>query len=268
MAIYSAVAFVAAVLSPLSVEAGFLPGFSGNSVMGMPGASGDATVSFSVYETTDSDWTNDFGVPFQSAITALGGTSLVSDASYVFFYQVVNTNPNPSANDPLSNFRVSSASEFNSFGTVNGFVFNDADGAVGPTTNPSLGSSASPIDMVLDGVPSESGVVPSGSGFAANGSAVGAPGITASYLSSVDELRFTLPSVAPNAYTSILFATVSGNFTIPPVVYGKGMSLDGVATYGDIPTPTPVPAGLALLFTGLPGVLGMFFWRRKQAVAA
>ncbi len=94
-------------------QAGWVPGFTGNSQfeLGYNGPTADGVVSFAVWDNAGGDtWDVDLGVePNRMKINVLGqqdiGT-LHGDAPYIYFYQVVNTDPDTSSEDVLSEFQV------------------------------------------------------------------------------------------------------------------------------------------------------------------
>ncbi len=96
----------------------------------------DSTVSFSVYDNTDlGNWTTELGLP---AVPLMPFSSVVdTNAPYVFFYEVVNTDPLPQLEDTLVNFNVAvetkppigswfGPSPYSSGGYIPGYVFTNA----------------------------------------------------------------------------------------------------------------------------------------------
>jgi hypothetical protein len=68
--------------------------------------------------------------------------------------------------------------------------------------------------------------------------------------------------IDPGDWSSVVFFTVD----IGDATYREASLTDGGNAFGDLPTATPVPAGLALLLTGLPGLAGLgLVLRRKES---
>lgn len=253
-------------VASVSAQAGWVPLANGNSQFGPPSDPADGIVSFAVWETgANTDWVTELGLG--SVVSPLMGT-VDTDAAFVYFYQVTNNNPSGELNDhSLSLLMVpeSAPGVYTSAGYLAGTVFDDGS-PVGPTTNIALGTDVSPADVTGDETPS---VYQVPVGFAAGTVGAGAKAPTGAQV--VNDLlpphdpylQFTLNLLGPDQYTTVMFATSNNS-----PVYKIGQLQDGLRAGGDVPAPTPVPAGLALLFTGLPGVLGLCFWRRKQEVVA
>lgn len=260
---------------PSLANAGFLAGFSGNSQFGPPPAAADAAVSFSVYENTDGDWTDDADfAAFTPASGPFFSGSIDATAKYVYLYQVINNNPtDPEKGLSLLLIPESSPGIYTSFGYIDHAVFEDADGGVGPATNVALGDDREPTglpsDTPGDGVPSD---------FETPLGFLGDLGATnprkgeilsdsvffgASVASPINVLQFTFELLS-GGYTTLLFATSN---SAPKITRAEVQ--DGTPrSAGDIAVPTPEPGTLLLALAGLPVGLVKLMRRRRARHAA
>ena len=274
--IVAAIALIAA-LPSASVQAGWVGSgyseFIDNTAL--PGVSdaptADGTVSFAVWENTDGDWTNDFGAAFDTAVTGFGGVD--SAANFVYFYQIVNTDL-VSPESTLNRFFVDVDQQDNvtSFGRVSGFVFNDGS-AVGPTTNVELGAAVSDPDReALNGLASR--VETGGAATAAfSQDASGVDAVSGSRATfelpagtQHQAIRFSFAdSILAPGFSTIVFLTAHGSPTL------RSARLDdGANSFNEVLSPTPLPAGVSLLFAGVlsMGGLGVCLRRRTSASQA
>jgi hypothetical protein len=192
----------------------------------------------------------------------------------VFFYQVVNTNPGLDAEDPLEDLEIPvlPGALITSVGFLADMVFVDpflGGGAVGPAANVALGPDVGLPETILaglggDGIPSSFGFAPSG--FVDSSTATG----TAAFDPTMGTLTGSMvefnwgdpPMIGAGLWSSVVFFTAD----IGSATYREATLTDAGATFGDLPTATPVPAGLALLLTGLPGLAGLgLVLRRKES---
>ena len=257
--------------SASTAQAGFSSGFTGHTVFGVPDPGADGVVSFSVYTPEDADWTDDFGAGFDGGVTAVGNP-VDADAGLVFFYEVVNTNPAGNPNDALERFTAATGfTHVSSFGYVSGHVFNepgDVANPVGPAGNRELGTAtASTGDTSGDATPTESGASLGSPAFVANGSAI-AP-ITAALVPSGVRWRWVNPStlepnLVANGFSTILFITIATG----AAVYDVARLEDTGDTFGDVPSPTPVPGGIALLLSGCPALMGLWMASRRRRASS
>lgn len=261
-------------------QAAFLPGYSGNSQFINPHASSDGVVNFGVYANTDGDWTNDFGLPantIQQLFELSPGPSVIgngidSAANFVYFYQIVNTDPDPATDATLKELEINlpeGTSLVTSAGYLDGHVFDDPtdatlpagpDGATGPTGNARLGTdpdtTPDPDDVDGDGAPSESGVVLTG--FAAIGGA-----INPNWAEEADPftLQFIfVPSVIPTgSYSSVFFLTSN----VGPD-YLPAQLEDTDDTNADIPVPNPELGTFAMTISAFACALGAVIAARRK----
>jgi hypothetical protein len=246
------------VLLPATSQAGmFLPEFTGHTQMaetaGFPDS--DGIVNFTVYfNDTASDWRLVLGIG--SVVEAPDG--LDSTARYVFFYQVVNTNP-ITTEQPLVNFSVDSGgSPYSSVGYLDATVLVDFDGDdVGPSGNRYLGTEGSPHkpDDIVNGIPTESGVplysdftsdLPDA--FIANGNAVNPNSFQRDPNGDQFVADFTFsPSLTADRFSSLLFLTSNQ----APTYRQGNISSSNTNANGDVPAHVPEPASLAIWGIGL-----------------
>jgi hypothetical protein len=272
-----------AILLANSAFGAFLNEFTGNSQTIDPDAGSDGVVNFSVYENIDNvngtqDWTDDFGILVDAAIiplsqenpgdnptSSIGG--LDTNATYVYFYQMVNTNPDTSAESRLGQFELTlpgGIDTITSAGFITSRVFNDPtdradhpgspDGATGPHLNGPLNNArlgleddttAAPDDEAGDGEPSEKGInLAEATPFA--------------FLVEADSPEFANydggnivefiwnPDIASSLYSTIFFVT--SNFAPK---YFPVETEDGGQASGDAPVPTPEPASMAMTLGAL-----------------
>lgn len=270
-------AFLVAAVTCLSsavCQGGFLSEFSGHTVFGFDDARADGAVSFSVYETEDMDWTDDFGTgagSFDDAVTDQSGLGTDVNTKLVLFYQVVNNDPAGGLEDALESFQIlfDTGVALSSWGYVDGFVFTDAEGSVGATAgNHELGTdTGSTGDTVGDMTPTQSGSAPTG--FASAAAAIDPS--SSEMVAGVLQWNFgedTAPSITSTttatagSYSSLLFATLD----FGSVTFNDAVLTDFGSTDGDVVVPTPVPATGLLFLIGAPAI-GVVL-RRKSALAA
>jgi len=271
-ALRAAIVALALAVVPSGADASFIPGFTGNTQMGTPGARADGVVNFAVWDNIN----NDFAA-FYAAAT--GGLSITNDfgsvaaSRYIYVYQVVNTNPVGSLADDsdleaLFVARVT-GSTITASGYGNGAVFSEGGNAVGPAGNTRLGLEGNDFDPTLNGVPSQSGVVTAG--ITANAGAGNIlnieedeefPTSTGGLIPTdgTPAVQFNYVARAPGQYTSLMFL---GALDAPQ--YYRGTLTDGQNTFGDVPVPSPEPATMGLIALGvsLMGGLGMARRLRK-----
>ncbi len=295
--------FVAAVmvLSAGVAQAGWLPYFTGHTefthdTTGTVVAKADSDVSFAVYKTEDADWTDDkalgaYGVGQGNIGTIISGLdvspldpdSVVKDAKYVYFYQVVNTNRNGQSTDaPVTEFHVVVGKKENvsSRGQISGYVFNENAGnvnaEVGTVGNPNLTATpADPTPELLNHEPTTRGYVfdtDTGSPDTLfNPFILGSTGpVDANHYAMTEDddqdiLRFNFPTasttgdIAADGTSSVVFFTSDND-----PGYWTGATHDIIPAYGDVPT-IPEPMPLIALLSGLPLVgFGWLRWRRKK----
>jgi hypothetical protein len=249
------------------VHAGFVTSYTGNTQMSQSAGS-DGIVNFAVYENTSADWTAALGV--SASAVFFDGMDLA--AKFVFFYQVVNTNPTGPAEHSLSTLRVATnGGAYTSAGWLSDLVFVDAQGNVGGALNRFLGTDlpADKGDDVVDGVPTESGVgladpafatvVPAVDPNAAERDADAGPDGFASFAWN--------GKVTPNGFSSVVFLTSNTAFGGQ---YGRGEIQNGSApSDGDIPTQAaPEPASMVVwgLGTALMALAVARMRRRRMIV--
>ena len=253
-------------------QAGWIAQLTGNTQMS-ESANSDGIVNFAVYRPDTSNWVSELGLG-SVAISLLMGTPIDLDAEYVFFYQVVNTDPNPDPGEPDHPLHVLKLPNYaptaiTSMGFLSDTVFTDG-APVGPAGNRFLGSEAPGDDKgddVLDGVPSESGVT--GVGFASDPSAYDP--IAATVDSGNQMARFAwdqlyIPgfgvygdgAIPTGGYSSVVFMTTDLPY-MPD--YGEGNLRNGDnPSDGDLPRPNPEPASVLLFAAAAPAA----YWLRRR----
>jgi hypothetical protein len=260
-------------------DAGFLAGYKGNSIFGtgsvlaVDNQSSDGTVSFSVYENTDGDWTDDFGFALGDVNEGLAPFSVIQKAAkYVYFYQVVNDDPVPGVGQGAEtdidsffvNFQSLAINVVTGGGYITDAVFND--GADISNSNPGLGPDdgslgGDPDSPVGDGVPSAlyagtPTIDPPGLGTQEASDAVSYNGFRIEFI-----FDNTGSSIAPTARSAVLYLT--SNFA---PIWSTGTLNDGGLTKGDIPVPNPEPGSLAMTLGALAcGLVAII--RKKQKAA-
>jgi len=254
----------------------FVPGMAGygtfGNFAGVPSvlsAAADGTVSFAVYERTDPNWTNDAALAGLGAIVDQFDGSVHTNAKYVYFYQVVNTDPLPSAlgDNALDTFFdiYSALGTVTGAGYVAGTVFDD--GAPISIANPGLGiggGAAGDVDPTsADGIPSSvyGGVV-------AFSSVAGVVPTGVAVLPGSVEFQFSAPAIASTASSTIVFIT--SNYK-PEYIFGT--LTDTGATDGNIPSPggtlgsvVPEPSSVVMLLgTFAAGLAAVWAKNRRKA---
>ena len=255
---------------PAAAQAGFLSQYTGNTQMSGSGTSVGGVIDFAVYQNpTGHNWAADLGVT-----SALSGSGIDTTANYVYFYEVVNTAPDP-GDGMIGHFNVGDGgTPFTSGGWLNGYVFNDAaNKPVGPPSNPFLGPAASGDDpfanqpshsgVTLGSPPfTNDGVVPTNpTGVASLGGVAG--GGTATFLWTI---LFGNSLLGQNSYSPVLFFTSgsSPGYTDGSISGSSGLN----PADGGIPGQAPEPA--TMVMWGLGSLGGLVFGRkafRKKAAA-
>jgi hypothetical protein len=263
-----------------SLQAGFLADFTGNTELVVGGTNSDGVVNFAVYENTG-NWEIDLGITGNvMEFNDLSGLSIGSDdtdAPYVYFYQIMNTNPF-TPDDALRLLQIAKG-QFDEGGYVTLGVGGGGPLAVfdesasspgyggigvtptsGPTSgwsNPSLGPAVgSPPGAGGDADPTPGNETPGYSGalldstpFAAGNAATFAP-LQLNVLSSFYEFQFAgipSPSTTVLRHSVVLYLTSSR-----APVYRTGHLFDGFPpTSGDIPSNTPELGNFAMALAAL-----------------
>ena len=274
---YIALTALAFSIFAVNAQAGWVAGFVGYSEIDVPPAA-DGLVNFGVWENVSGDWTTDTNLSgstlsaTESTISPFdGNTTADTGAAFVYFYQLVNTNPSGGSNSALAALRIPFApSQITGAGYLADTVFNDAGGNVGPSGNEFLNGTGNTGGSGVPDTPGDS--VPSffsdGDGVtlvSGGGTAAVTPVLEA--LTESLELNFRgLNLVTVGDFSTILFITA----TIGPRIAVARITDSGFTSSLDVAAPVPAPAGLVLLLTGLPGLAG-FGWyqrRRKKNVTA
>lgn len=257
-----------------TAKASFLPAFTGNTQMSDAGASVGGVVDFAVYQNPAGDnWVNDLGLTSAVSGSSAGGGSVDTGASFVYFYEVVNTAPN-AGDGTIAHFNIGNTdTPFSSGGWLRGYVFNDAHGkAVGPSTNPFLGPAASGDDL-SNSQPSNSGVNLGDPPFTNSGvsptdptgvASLGGTGSqgTATFLWTI---LFGNALIGQNSYSPVLFFTSDKS-----PVYGLGTISDASGlnpSDGGIPSQAPEPTTLFLWSMGAFGCLASAKLAQAKAAA-
>jgi hypothetical protein len=248
-----------------SASAGFMPEFTGWTMMSDTSASG--VVDFAVYQNAAGhNWETDLGLNATVAgvVDSSGGSTVDATASYVFFYEVVTT-----GTTALSQLSVPSYSTpYSSGGYLSGTVFNDADGAVGPSANKYIGPnpSGTPPDNQQYYYPSQSGQSLALSPFTNSGVSPKFPGGgidlggNAGLFQDQAVFQFNLANLlSAGRYSTVLFLTSN---TSPTYANGS-VSGGALSSDGNIPTQAPEPTTLAMWGLGALG-LALALLRRKR----
>lgn len=262
----------------LPARADFLSDYTGHAVFGLGDPRGDGHVSFAVYENLGGgNWISALGLDTAGTVQQLKtGYPVIDNAPYVYFYQIVNTDPLPDSGSdrPLTGMIVRGAGSATSMGYLNGVVFNDVgiqdgnvvDGGGVGGTNVNLGVNTSNPDKLDDGAPSAGG-------FEFGRSPVFLPFLADSAAQRPDSCQFSFAdlrfhfrnltahgfgdfSIDPGGYSSVLFFTSD----IAPI-YRFSILEDSADTQADLPSPAPEPLPIAtLVVVGLPLTL---LWTRR-----
>lgn len=264
---------------PSSALAGFLSDHTGHAVFGLGDPRGDGHVSFAVYENSGGDWISALGLSGEGTVQQLiSSYPVIGDAPYVYFYQIVNTDPLPAGSGPdrpLSGMVVRGAGTATSVGYLKDMVFNDVGTSdanlhieQGPVngTNVSLGNPVSTPDTQDDGAPSASGFQFAQNPFRPFVGGTGAKRPDSGQFDCTD-LRFWFRnlsahnlgdfSIAAGGHSSILFFTSN----VAPT-YQFSILEDSADTQADLPSPAPEPVPLAGL--AVVGVPLLVRWTRRM----
>lgn len=257
----------ALLLSPCSARAGFLTAFTGNTQMS-DYSNSDGIVNFAVYQNTTANWATALGL---SPSTLSGGGAIDTAAQYVYFFQIVNTDPNANGIDPpLEVLKVASGQiPYGSAGFLSNTVFNDTSGsAVGPSGNRYLGSEGPPSS------PEDKGDNSSETGSFLNSTT---PFVSAA--SAYNPQQADVGGAGAGNFADFVWGPVAGSGEIPlgsfsSVVFltsnmapsfGEGDLRDGSPlSDGPIPVQGPEPASWVLSILGILGLAGRHGWRRVR----
>jgi hypothetical protein len=260
-------------------------------------ASCDSTVSFAVYWNTGNtgNWMTDLGV---TANAGTGADGVGTEETFVYFYQVVNTDFEDSGEASITDFKVSDlhykVDNFRTIGWLPGTVFNDAGGAVGGAGNVNLGTQYAADVYVDDALPdsplgngtprnspesdrnpetSDSGGTAqsgdtglSGPGFTTAATTAPLSAVLSESILAVNLVDFVAAwhwstnPLATGATGPVLFATSPYG---PTYYWASSEAPDGNSpgASGDVPTPVPLPATWLLIGAG---VAGLGCLRRKS----
>lgn len=274
-------------------QAAFLGAFEGYSVFG-GGAPAcalcDSTVNFAVYQTEDNDWTDDaaFGGNAQAFGTLLNpqlippafppGTSFQpfaantvdQDTNFVFFYQIVNTDPLGAAEEVLENFNIAITGKqgeainpvqnpYSSAGYLNQRTFDNKSSAEDPLDNPNDWEPTE-VQTVTPIGTDTSGVNPAGVRL----DQIANPAVGIGAFGGV-QFGFD-PLIAPDGMSSLMFLTYDGGREWIDFVWAETASPGGFGAAGDVPgvkMEVPEPGTIILFGSGLLG-LGLIRRRRQR----
>jgi len=271
-------AFVALALAvvPTAANADWLSAYSGNTVFNTPTSApnGDGLVNFAVYHNDDNFAS--FGVNGATIASLLtdgtnyGNPADSDNAGYVYFYQIVNTDPNAGESflDTLD-VPILGPNSVRTAGSINGYVFTEgaANTNVGPTANQYLGSElgngppgpGSPMNpgTTPTGVAEETGNLPLFQ-FDSNDPTWSSGGLP----DGTGYLSFSFFQTSTGRFTSLVFITSD----LAPVVREARLR-DGVSNFGPVPVPSPEPATMGLIALGVSmfGGLGVVRRLRRKA---
>ena len=263
-----------------------MDGFTGLSVFGNPCPLCDSLVNFAVYESTDSDWTDD---PFFSAVTRTDladldgswGASVDSGAKYVYMYQPVNmTLDDNQLDNAINTFNISinppSLPLITGAGYFGGVFIDEFGNTV--DFNPDRDLDHPDYQALAYDVPND---------HTPNRSTEGTQGLTTTTTPIFSPTTVRTGNLITNAivnggapsqgvvfsYGGVGIPTGSSSSTIfltsdqrPGYNWAETESAGGTGAVGDVPAPVPVPAGAVLLGSGI-AIAGLYrrFWQKDTA---
>jgi hypothetical protein len=241
-------------LAPAQVQAGFIPGFAGNTQPTFvlnPGATVQGFIDAAVFQNSHSG-TDSFGIGLSNGNAVLAAAGFNTNANFLYLYEISNKG---TSNEPLGRMTISWVQALTNSGplALAGFGFNDGTHNM-DSTHP-LGTAATP------------GNASPWSGTAANALVTSQSGLMAptSFLLTtplIMSAEFNAP--IDTGLSSSLFGYTSDR---PPTIVQDSIQ-DDVSANGFGPSvSTPEPSSIVLLLIGAPA-LGLFVrYRRRKAGA-
>jgi hypothetical protein len=260
-------AFGLLVMSHSPVQADWLTDFDGHSVMGNTGINPEAAdghFSFAVYENDGGNWVDDLMGEMFSGVVDLAGTEVDTNAQYVYFYQIVNSNLFTSGDEHQLDSALVKAvgASVTSVGYLATTMFqsgpgdNDAGNKVKLPGNPGLGEQDFVADIPGDDIFSEHDGTSVGLVMDVNAKPIG------SAIIEGDDVEWIFASqLKPSEYTSVFYYTSD---LAPSLTTGM---LFGSLAIGDVISTTsavPAPPAIALALLGVP-FMGVIRRRRNAA---
>ncbi|MBI4688218.1 MAG: hypothetical protein HY756_10670 [Nitrospirae bacterium] len=264
------------------VHAGLLSGYSGWTEMSDCPAC-DSIVNFSVYQASDSNWTDDsFFSSVSSVITQYG--TLDTSAQYIYMYQIINKDPVTSAEENVYKLAVKTIDNIvTSGGYFANTVFYDGLGNINGSNwslsnpDPSSFPGDDPIDSITgigNGQPST--IVSttnislavdnatSQSPFSLQYASGGCPGPTSPC--NVLVWNFPYPQDIkhnPDGYSTVVFLTSNA---APAYNFAEVESIQGTGADGEVPTVTPEPVSSILFLAGGATLAGRRYLKRRKQI--
>ena len=243
-----------------SLSAATIPAFTGFSEMGLPCDLCDSYVNFSVYQSSDGNWTDDSifsnftATPLNDIAGQLGAVD--TDAAYVYMYQVVNKDvvgqQGSATDNQLRDFSVTyrGTLPFTSGGYFPRAVFTDVNSTSVTGTNysldfpnPTLGNG--PTDSPGDGAPSKANLAVANIGLATDASTTFPSSLNSTgNISNLtqfpgqffDGVIFSWPDtgrIPLDGYSPVMFLTSD---EAPFYLLGETESPGGSGSLGDVPS--------------------------------
>jgi hypothetical protein len=258
-------------MSHSQVQADWLTDFDGHSIMGNTGINPEAAdghFSFAVYANDGGNWVDDLLGEMFAGVEDLAGTEVDTDAAYVYFYQIVNSDFFTGGDEHQLDSALVKAvgASVTSVGYLDSTMFqsgpgdNDAGNKVKLPGNPGLGEKDAIADIPGDELFEDHEGTSVGLVMDANAKPF------ASAVIEADDIEWVFASqLKSEQYSSVFYYTSELGPSITTGMLFGSLAIGDVVSTAATSSAVPAPPALALALLGAPF---MSVIRRRRKVAA